>query len=117
MLVTSRKEADELTALAHALAPSSRRGITVPELAAAVPITRTRAEKLLRRYCEYFVNVGGTPKYALNRFDRFQGSEERIIADVERCYQYHKIRMISGAVLALLASLISIAGPLLRLLD
>jgi len=117
MLVTSRKEADELTALAHALAPSARSGITVPELVAAVPIRKTRAERLLRRYCEYFVNVGGTPKYALNRFSRFEGSEERIIADVERCYRHYKMWMISGTVLALLASLISIAGPLLRLLD
>ena len=90
MPVINRKEADDVSALVHAIAPSGRSGIELDTLAPRVPIASNRVEKLLRRHADYFVRVGDARKVALNRFGKFDGSAERIIADVEQSYQRSK---------------------------
>ena len=90
MPVKNRKEADDVLALVHAIAPSGRSGIELDTLAPRVPIASNRVEKLLRRHADYFVRVGDTRKITLNRFGKFNGSVERIIADVEQKYKRSK---------------------------
>jgi hypothetical protein len=90
MPITNRKEADDVLALVHAVAPSGRSGIELDTLAPRVPIASNRVEKLLRRHADYFVRVGDTRKITLNRFSKFNGSVERIIADVEQKYKRSK---------------------------
>ncbi len=90
MPITNRKEADHVLALLHAVAPSGRSGIELDTLAPRVPIASNRVEKLLRKHADYFVRVGDTRKFALNRFGKFNGSAERIIADVEQKYERSK---------------------------
>ncbi len=90
MPITNRKEADDVLALVHAVAPSGRSGIELDTLAPRVPIASNRVEKLLRRHADYFVRVGDARKFALNRFGKFNGSAERIIADVEQKYKLSK---------------------------
>lgn len=87
MLITNRKEADDVLALVHAVAPSGRSGIEPGTLAHRVFIESNRVEKLLRRHADYFVRVGDARKFALNRFGEFNGSVKRIIADVEQSYK------------------------------
>jgi hypothetical protein len=94
MPITNRKEADDVLALVHAVAPSGRSGIELDTLAPRVQIASNRVEKLLRRHADYFVRVGDSRKIALNRFGEFNGSAERITADVEQSYKRsarHKI--------------------------
>ena len=86
MPITGRKEADDVLALVHAVAPSGR-CIELDTLAPRVSIAPNRVEKLLRKHADYFVRVGDARKFALNRFGEFNGSAERIIADVEQSYK------------------------------
>ncbi len=87
MPITDRKEADDVLAVVHAVAPSGRSGIELDTLVPRVSIASNRVEKLLRKHADYFVRVGDTRKFALNRFGEFKGSAERIIADVEQSYK------------------------------
>jgi len=87
MPITNRKEADDVLALVHAVAPSGRSGIELDTLAPRVPIASNRVEKLLRRHADW---VGDTRKITLNRFGKFNGSVEHIIADVEQKYKRSK---------------------------
>ena len=79
---------------------------SISSLHLRISLARTRVEKLLQKHTDYFVRVGGAPKFALNRFDKFNGSSERIIADVERsCKRAERSRttvLILSAVGALL---------------
>jgi hypothetical protein len=102
MPITNRKEADDVLALVHAVAPSGRSGIELDTLAPRVPIASNRVEKLLRRHADYFVRVGDTRKITLNRFGKFNGSVERIIADVEQKYKRSKMAGIVIIVLIIL---------------
>ena len=90
MPIADRKEADDVLALVHAVAPSGRSGIELDTLAPRVSIASNRVEKLLRRHADYFVRVGDARKFALNRFGKFEGSAERIIVDVEQSYKQSK---------------------------
>lgn len=87
MPIADRKEADDVLVLVHAVAPSGRSGIELDTLAPRVSIASNRVEKLLGRHADYFVRVGDARKFALNRFGKFSGSAERIIADVEQSYK------------------------------
>ena len=94
MPIANRKEADDVLALVHAIAPSGRSGIELDTLAPRVSIASNRVEKLLRRHSDYFVRVGDARKFALNRFGKFEGSAERIIVDVEQSYKQSKRSII-----------------------
>ena len=95
MPIADRKEADDVLALVHAVAPSGRLGVELDTLAPRVSIASNRVEKLLRRHADYFVRVGDTRKFALNRFGKFEGSAERIIVDVEQSYKQSKKGIIA----------------------
>ncbi len=95
MPIVYRKEADDVLALVRAVAPSGRLGVELDTLAPRVSIASNRVEKLLRRHADYFVRVGDARKFALNRFGKFEGSAERIIADVEQSYKKSKRGIIA----------------------
>ena len=95
MPIVNRKEADDVLALVRAVAPSGRLGVELDTLAPRVSIASNRVEKLLRRHADYFVRVGDTRKFALNRFGKFEGSAERIIVDVEQSYKQSKRGIIA----------------------
>ena len=95
MPIVYRKEADDVLALVRAVAPSGRLGVELDTLAPRVSIASNRVEKLLRRHADYFVRVGDTRKFALNRFGKFEGSAERIIVDVEQSYKQSKRGIIA----------------------
>ena len=105
MPIADRKEADDVLALVHAVAPSGRSGIELDTLAPRVSIASNRVEKLLRRHADYFVRVGDARKIALNRFGEFKGSAERIIADVEQSYKRSERGRIVILVLVILVIL------------
>ncbi len=107
MPIAGRKEADNLLALVHAIAPSGRSGIELDTLAPRVSIASNRVEKLLRRHADYFVRVGDARKIALNRFGEFNGSAERIIADVEQSYKRRERHRIAILVLVILVGVLS----------
>jgi len=107
MPVKNRKEADDVLALVHAIAPSGRSGIELDTLTPRVSIASNRVEKLLRRHADYFVKVGDARKIALNRFGEFNGSAERIIADVEQSYKRSERHRIAILVLAILVGVLS----------
>lgn len=102
MPIADRKEADDVLALVHAVAPSGRSGIELDTLAPRVSIASNRVEKLLRRHADYFVRVGDARKFALNRFSEFNGSAERIIADVEQSYKRSERHRIAILVLVII---------------
>ena len=102
MPIAGRKEADNVLALVHAVAPSGRSGIELDTLAPRVSIASNRVEKLLRKHADYFVRVGDPRKFALNRFGEFNGSAERIIADVEQSYKRSEMGRIVILVLIIL---------------
>ena len=106
MPITNRKEADDVLALVHAVAPSGRSGIELDTLAPRVSIASNRVEKLLRRHADYFVRVGDARKIALNRFGEFNGSAERIIADVEQSYKRSERDRIVILVLVILVGVL-----------
>ncbi len=106
MPIADRKEADDVLALVHAVAPSGRSGIELDTLAPRVSIASNRAEKLLRRHADYFVRVGDARKIALNRFGEFNGSAERIIADVEQSYKRSERDRIVILVLVILVGVL-----------
>jgi hypothetical protein len=85
--VIDRKETDDVLALVRAIAPSGRLGIELDTLAPRVLIAPKRIEQLTRRHTDYFVEVGSSRKIALNRFGKFNGSLERIVANVEQSYK------------------------------
>ena len=95
MPIVNREEADDVLALVRAVAPSGRLGVELDTLAPRVSIASNRVEKLLRRHADYFVRVGDTRKFALNRFGKFEGSAERIIVDVEQSYKQSKKGIIA----------------------
>ena len=95
MPIVYRKEADDVLALVRAVAPSGRLGVELDTLAPRVSIASNRVEKLLRRHADYFVRVGDTRKFALNRYGKFEGSAERIIVDVEQSYKKSKRGIIA----------------------
>jgi hypothetical protein len=106
MVIADRKEADDVLTLVHAVAPSGRSGIELETLAPRVSIAPKRIKKLFRRHTDYFAKVGSAQKITLNRFSKFNGSAERIIADVEQSYkrsERHKIMILV---------LLSLAGAL-----
>ncbi len=102
MPIANRKEADDVLALVRAVVPSGRSGVELDTLAPRVSIASNRVEKLLRKHADYFVRVGDTRKFALNRFGEFNGSAERIIADVEQSYKRSKTATIVILVLVIL---------------
>ena len=110
MPIANRKEADELLALVRTVAPAGRAGIGLLTLVPRVPIASTRVESLLQKHTDYFVRLGGTQKYALNRFGKFEGSAERIIADVERSYGRSESRRVASLILSLVAVLLGITA-------
>ena len=57
MPIAGRKEADDVLALVHAVAPSGRSGIELDTLAPRVSIASNRVEKLLQRHADYFVRA------------------------------------------------------------
>ena len=87
MTIANRKEADDVIALVRTIEPLGRSGIEFSVLVLRVAIAPTRVERLLQKHTDYFVRVGGGQKFALNRFGQFDGSAERISADVERSYK------------------------------
>lgn len=99
MPIADRKEADEVLALVRAIAPSGRAGIELATLVSRVRITPKRVEKLMQKHADYFVRVGGQQKFTLNRFGKYDGSAERIIADVQETYERHKKTRITILVL------------------
>lgn len=105
MPIAGRKEADDVLALVHAVAPSGRSGIDLDTLAPRVSIASNRVEKLVRRHADYFVKVGDTRKIALNRFGEFNGSAEHIIADVEQSYKRSERQRIAILAVILVAVL------------
>ncbi len=107
MPIADRKEADDVLALVYAVAPSGRSGIELDTLAPRVSIASNRVEKLLRRHADYFVSVGAARKFALNRFGDFNGSAERIIADVEQSYKRSERHRIAILVLVILVGVLS----------
>ena len=107
MPIADRKEADDVLALVHAVAPSGRSGIELDTLAPRVSIASNRVEKLLRRHADYFVRVGDARKIALNRFGEFNGSAERIIAGVEQSYKRSERHRIAILVLVILVGVLS----------
>jgi len=106
MPIVYRKEADDVLALVRAVAPSGRLGVELDTLAPRVSIASNRVEKLLRRHADYFVRVGDTRKFALNRFGKFEGSAERIIVDVEQSYKQSKRSII--AILIILVCMVAL---------
>ena len=106
MPIADRKEADDVLALVHAVAPSGRSGIELDTLAPRISIASNRVEKLLRRHADYFVRVGDARKFALNRFGKFEGSAERIIVDVEQSYKQSKRSNI--AILIILVCMVAL---------
>ena len=107
MPIADRKEADDVVAIVHAVAPSGRSGIELDTLAPRVSITSNRIEKLLRRHADYIVRVGDARKIALNRFGEFNGSAERIIADVEQSYKRSSRQKIAILVVLILVGVFS----------
>lgn len=107
MPIADRKEADNMLALVRAVEPAGRMGIELSTLVARVSIASTRVEALLRRHADYFVRIGGEQKYALNRFGKFEGSAERIIADVEQSYERGERRRLIGLILSLVGAIIA----------
>ncbi len=110
MLITNRKEADELLALVRAVAPAGRTGITLSTLVPRVPMDSSRVESLLKRHAKYFVSIGSKEKYTLNRFEEFHGSAEHIIADVEQSYERSKKLTIVSLLLSLMAALMTMTA-------
>ena len=110
MPIADRREADDVLALVHAVAPSGRSGIDFETLVPRVSIASSRVEKLLQRHTEYFVRVGGAQKFALNRFGKFEASAERIIADVEKSYEQSERHRITNLILSAVAVLLGIIG-------
>ncbi len=108
MPIADRKEADDLLALVRVVAPSERTGIGLSTLFSRVSIDSTRVESLMQRHTEYFVRIGSEQKYALNRFGKFEGSVERIIADVERSYERGQRLMVTSLILSFVVALIGI---------
>ena len=110
MPIANRKEADDVLALVRALAPAGRTGIGLLTLVPRVPIASTRVVSLLQRHAEYFVGIGGEQKYALNRFGKFEGSAERINADVEQSYERTQRLTVTSLILSMVAGIIGIAA-------
>ena len=108
MPIANRKEADDVLTLVRAVAPAGRTGIGPLTLVPRVLMTSIRVESLLQRHTEYFVRVGGEEKYALNRFGKFKGSAERIIADVEQSYERSQKLIVTSLILSLVGGLIGI---------
>ncbi len=106
MPIANRKEADDVLALVRAVVPSGRSGVELDTLAPRVSIASNRVEKLLRRHADYFVRVGDSREFALNRFGKFEGSAERIIVDVEQSYKRRKRGNI--AILIILVSMVAL---------
>ena len=113
MPITGRKEADDVLAMVHEVAPCGRSGIELDTLARRVSITSNRVEKLLSKHADYFVRVGDDRKFALNRFGEFNGSEERIIANVEQsCKRSEKGRIVILVLVFLLVVLQGVSAGL-----
>ena len=106
MQIADRKEADDVIALVHAIEPSGRSGIELPKLVARTGMPPKRVERLLNRHSDYFVRIADEPRYTLNRFRKFRGSPEQVIADVERSYRHMTRRQIVASVLLLLSMLL-----------
>lgn len=112
MRIADRKEADDVIALVRAIEPAGRAGIALPAIAARVSIAPKRVKRLLRRHSEYFVQIADEPKFALNRFRKFRGSAELIIADIERSHGRFARLQLAGLVLMLLAILLTAGSNL-----
>jgi len=110
MPIADREEADDVLALVRVVAPSGISGIRLETLVPRVSIASNRVEKLLRRHTDYFVRVGGAQKFALNRFGKFEGSAERIVADVEQSYEQSARQRITNFILCSVAALLGIIG-------
>lgn len=114
MRIADRKQADDVIALVHAIEPAGRAGVPLSALAARVPLAPKRIERLIRRHTDYFVTIAGEQRYALNRFDKFGGSAELIIADVEQSYRRFTRMWATVSILIVLAALLSLAPIYLR---
>ncbi len=110
MPIADRKEAEDVLALVQAVAHSGRSGIELETLAPRVSIASTGVEQLLQKHTDYFVRVGGAQKFALNRFGSFNGSSERIIADVEQSYKQSERHKTTSLIL------LSVVGTLLGII-
>jgi hypothetical protein len=77
-------QANELLALVEALDGQDQAGIPLPDLANRTGLSLETARKLVTKYTDYFVSIGGEPVYALNRFGPFSGSAKSIREDVKR---------------------------------
>ena len=110
MYVSGRKEADETVALVSLLSDAGRAGIDKSVLSTRLHLSADRLETLLKRHSEYFVQVGSSSSFALNRFGKFGGSADLIVSDIERsCKAALSSRYALVAVLAaVLASLAAI---------
>lgn len=106
MQIADRKEADDVIALVNAIQPSGRSGIELPKLVAGTGIPPKRVERLLKRHSDYFVRIADEPKYTLNRFRKFRGSPELVIADVESSYRRMTRRQVVALVLLCLSMLL-----------
>lgn len=106
MSITSKKESAEILGLVRVLESAGRTGIDLSKLSARVYLPSSRIEFLLKKYEQYFVRVGDTRQYALNRFGRFHGSAKLIAADIERSYKTYLLSM-SGAIIAMIIAIVA----------
>jgi len=111
--VMDRKEADDVTALVRAIEPAGRAGIELQMLIARVQLPSSRIERLLRRHSDYFVQIADQSRFALNRFRKFRGSAELIVADVEQSYQRFAKMQLVGTILLVTSVLLTCGSYLL----
>ncbi|MDJ0760844.1 MAG: hypothetical protein QNJ19_15735 [Woeseiaceae bacterium] len=87
MNVASRKEADSLIAAVSVLDRAGREGVALRSISARLGLPLDRTEKLLNRHTDYFVQVGSSGSYTLNRFGKFRGASQLISGDIEKSYK------------------------------
>jgi hypothetical protein len=83
MYVKNQREAADLSSLADSIAQRSPTGSTAMHLMLRSGLDLGRIHKLLAKHNDYFVRVGSTSRYTLNRFGKYKGVLDRIQEDIQ----------------------------------